>query len=86
MRPALKKAFELPGYKKIYAVICRYGEAGATKIDIAKATGIPRPEINAKVLMMAKQKSIKELDRKCHDPQRIDNDGQGAALFVAKGV
>jgi hypothetical protein len=77
----MRKAIELPGYKKIYAVICRYGEAGATKIDIAKATGIPRPEINAKVLTMVKQGDVKELNHKC-----VDNDGQGAALFAAKRV
>ena len=86
MRPPLKKAFELPGYKKIYAVICRYGEAGATKIDIAKATGIPRPEINTKVLTMVKQGDVKELPRKCFDSMRVDNDGQGAALFAVKGA
>tara|TARA_R110001583_G_scaffold155783_3_gene307441 strand:- start:233 stop:502 length:270 start_codon:yes stop_codon:yes gene_type:complete len=80
MRPAI----ELPGYKKIYAVICRYGESGATKIDIAKATGIPRRELNAKVLTMVRQGAIKELDKKCFDPERTDNDGQGSALFARK--
>jgi len=86
MRPNLKSAITLPGYKKIYAVICRYGEDGATKIDMMKATGIPRRELNAKVLTMVRQGAIKELDHKTFDPQRTDNDGQGAVLFAVKGA
>lgn len=82
MRPAI----ELPGYKDIYRIIRRYGEAGATKVDIVNATKMERRELNAKVLMLLRQGFIKELAHKCHDPQRIDNDGQGAPLFAVKGV
>lgn len=82
MRPAI----ELPGYKDIYRVLCRYGEDGATKVDIVKATKMERRQLNSKMLTLLRQGVIKELDRKCHDPTRIDNDGQGAALFAVKGV
>lgn len=82
----MKSAIELPGYKHIYKLARRYGEAGVTKVDIAKATGMGRRELSAKIIELLRQGFIKELDHKCHDPARIDNDGKGAALYAPKRV
>jgi hypothetical protein len=79
-------AIELPGHKNILRVLVRYGDSGATKIDIAKATELSRHEIDAKVSVLVRLGFVAELNRKCFDSQRTDNDGQGAALYVVKGV
>lgn len=86
MGAAMKPAIEIPGYKRVYAVICRYGDSGASKVDIANTTGMPRHQIHAKVSELIRQGYVKELAERTSDKGRIDRGEASAALYAKKGV
>lgn len=80
----MKPAIEISGYKRVYSVVCKYGDSGASKVDIENATGMPRHQIHAKVSELIRQGYVKELAERTHDKGRIDR-GEASAALYAKG-